>query len=182
MEDSELVALAKQGDKLAFDKLMRKHYNKVSSLVNRYVKDKTEALDVTQDSFLKAYRGINSFKEDSSFYTWLYRIASNTAKNHLTYKSRRVQCSSVDSEDFYDESILSGVETPENLLQTEQLKESIEKAVEGLPEALREALTLREVNGLSYQEIAEKMSCPVGTIRSRISRAREVLANQFKSN
>ena len=182
MEDSELITFAKQGDKRAFDKLVRRHYNKVSSLVGRYVKDQQEALDVTQDTFLKAYKGLESFKEESAFYTWIYTIATNTAKNHLTAKSRRIQCDSGDLSELLDESPLGGVETPENMLQAEELRLSFEKVLDKLPDLLGKALSLRELDGKSYQEIAIIMNCPVGTVRSRISRARETLHNEILNN
>jgi len=176
--DEELVQRVQQGDKKAFDILVRKYQHKITQLVNRYVKDPHEALDVAQESFIKAYRAMPSFRGESAFYTWLYRIAINTAKNHLTMRSRRPLDDEIeleDAEQFESAHHLRDQETPEAVLLSEELALAIQNALVALPEELRTAITLREFEGLSYEEIAQVMDCPVGTVRSRIFRAREFI-------
>ncbi|MCP5145717.1 MAG: RNA polymerase sigma factor RpoE [Gammaproteobacteria bacterium] len=181
--DKELVERVQQGDKKAFDLLVLKYQHRIVKLVMRYVRDPAEALDVTQESFIKAYRALPNFRGDSAFYTWLYRIAINTAKNHIVSNARRpltADLSDSDGEQISLDVFASEVENPENLLLTEQLKEQILAAVENLPEDLRIAITLREIEGLSYEEIADTMDCPIGTVRSRIFRAREAIDNRIR--
>lgn len=166
-----------KGDKRSFDLLVLKYQHKVLSLVRRYVKDHAEAEDVAQEAFVKAYRAIGNFRGDSAFYTWLYRIAVNTAKNFLDARKRR-PASDVDIDevgDFAFSEFLRVEETPESLLATQDLHRVVEEALAALPEELRKALLLREFDGLSYEEIAETMDCPIGTVRSRIFRAREAV-------
>ena len=181
--DQMLVERVQRGDKTAFDVLVRKYQQKIIKLVTRYVHDGTEALDVAQEAFIKAYRAIPGFRGDSAFYTWLYRIAINTAKNHLVAESRRPLDHGVDLQDpeQYDmQARLRDMDTPERLLLTEEIQRTVESAIEQLPEDLRTAIILREIEGLSYEEIAEAMSCPVGTVRSRIFRAREAIDNRLR--
>lgn len=177
--DTELVARVQRGDKRAFDALVLKYQHRIVKLVTRYVRDPSDALDVAQDAFIKAYRALPNFRGDSAFYTWLYRIAINTAKNHLVTLSRRPQelaSDRSDGEDDYDlEDTLQDDSTPEHLLLTEEIKQTILDAIEELPEDLRTAINLREVEGLSYEDIAQAMDCPIGTVRSRIFRAREAI-------
>ena len=176
--DQMLVARVQRGDKSAFDVLVRKYQHKIVKLVTRYVRDPAEALDVSQEAFIKAYRAIHGFRGDSAFYTWLYRIAINTAKNHLVAEGRRPLEHGVDLQDpeEYDvQARLRDVDTPERLLLTDEIQRTVEQAIAELPEDLRTAIVLREIEGLSYEEIAEAMSCPVGTVRSRIFRAREAI-------
>lgn len=182
--DEELVKRVQQGDKTAFDSLVRKYQHKITQLINRYVKDPEEALDVAQESFIKAYRALASFRGESAFYTWLYRIAINTAKNHLAMRSRRPTDDEIDleqAEQFEDGARLRQLETPEGLLLTDELARVIQSALDDLPDELRAAITLREFDGLSYEEIASVMECPVGTVRSRIFRAREAIDHKLKS-
>lgn len=167
-----------QGDKSAFDLLVIKYQHRLVHLVNRYVKDPHEAQDVAQDAFLKAYRALGDFRGDSAFYTWLYRIAINTAKNYLLSRSRRHSDYEVDVQDAEQVEAapqLRDIETPEDLLMNEQVVRVIREAIEALPEEMRIAITLREFDGMSYEEIAEAMDCPIGTVRSRIFRAREAI-------
>ncbi|MDT4291250.1 RNA polymerase sigma factor RpoE [Methylomonas sp. MO1] len=176
--DQELVRRVQQGDKSAFDLLVIKYQHKIVHLVNRYVKDPSEAQDVAQDSFIKAYRALGDFRGDSAFYTWLYRIAINTAKNYLLSRSRRhfdYEIDVQDAEQVENAPQLKDIETPENLLMNEQIVAVIKSAIERLPEEMRIAITLREFEGMSYEEIAEAMDCPIGTVRSRIFRAREAI-------
>lgn len=176
--DEELVRRVQQGDKKAFDILVRKYQHKITQLVNRYIKDPHESMDVAQESFIKAYRALPSFRGESAFYTWLYRIAINTAKNHLAMRSRRPLDDEIeleDAEQFESAVHLRDQETPEGLLLSEELARAIQLALDALPEELRTAITLREFEGLSYEEIAQVMECPVGTVRSRIFRAREFI-------
>lgn len=176
--DQELVQRVQQGDKSAFDLLVIKYQHKIVHLVNRYVKDPSEAQDVAQDAFIKAYRALGDFRGDSAFYTWLYRIAINTAKNYLLSRSRRhfdYEIDIQDAEQVENASQLKDIETPENLLMNEQIVAVIKSAIEKLPEEMRVAITLREFEGMSYEEIAEAMDCPIGTVRSRIFRAREAI-------
>ncbi|MGI9212262.1 MAG: RNA polymerase sigma factor RpoE [Methylococcaceae bacterium] len=181
--DADLVHRVQRGDKKAFDVLVTKYQYKIVQLVSRYIKDQHEALDVAQESFIKAYRAMPNFRGDSAFYTWLYRIAINTAKNHLATRSRRPSDGEIDveeAEQFESGSRLRNTETPEGLLMTEELAGVIQKALNDLPDELRTAITLREFEGLSYDEIAEVMKCPVGTVRSRIFRAREAIEKRLE--
>ena len=174
--DQQLVVRVQKGDKRAFDLLVLKYQFKVQAIVWRFVRDKDEVADVTQEAFIKAYRALPRFRGDSQFYTWLYRIAVNTAKNYLVSRSRRPPSSDVDLADaeyYYGNDRLKDVGTPENQLFRDELEVVINRAMEDLPEDLRTAVTLREYEGLSYEDIAAVMDCPVGTVRSRIFRARE---------
>ena len=182
--DQQLVERVQRGDKRAFDLLVLKYQHKILSLVSRYIRDSDEMQDVAQEAFIKAYRALPKFRGDSAFYTWLYRIAINTAKNHLVARGRRPPSSDVDVDesDQYDgQSVLREIENPENVLFGEELKQVVESAIRALPEDLRTALTLREFDGLSYEDIAAVMDCPVGTVRSRIFRAREAIDRQVKT-
>lgn len=174
--DQQLVLRVQKGDKRAFDLLVLKYQYKVHAIVGRFIRDSHEVSDVTQEAFIKAYRALPRFRGDSQFYTWLYRIAVNTAKNYLVSRSRRPPSSDVDLADaeYYSGSErLKDVGTPENQLFRDELEAAIKNAMEDLPEDLRTAVTLREYEGLSYEDIASVMDCPVGTVRSRIFRARE---------
>jgi len=176
--DKQLVLRVQRGDKKAFDLLVLKYQGKVASLVSRYINDRHEVLDVTQEAFIKAYRALKNFRGESAFYTWLYRISINTAKNYLVAKGRRppgVDIDIQDAEHFEGESRLKDNQSPERQLYRSELEKALHNAIRTLPEDLRVALTLREFDGFSYEEIAEVMSCPVGTIRSRIFRAREAV-------
>jgi RNA polymerase sigma-70 factor (ECF subfamily) len=178
--DQQLVERAQSGDKHAFELLVAKYQRRLGRLISRFVRDAAEAEDVTQDAFIKAYRALPAFRGDSAFYTWLYRIGINTAKNHLLALGRRAPTStnfdSEEAEDFEDAALLHEVATPENELMSKQVVEVVNSSLQQLPEDLRVALTLREIEGLSYEEIAAVMNCPVGTVRSRIFRAREAVA------
>ena len=181
--DQELVRRVQRGDKAAFDVLVRKYQHKIVKLVTRYVHDGAEALDVSQEAFIKAYRAIHGFRGDSAFYTWLYRIAINTAKNHLVAEGRRPLEHGMDLQDpdQYDvQARLKDVDTPERLLLTDEIQRTVEAAITALPEDLRTAIVLRELEGMSYEQIAETMGCPVGTVRSRIFRAREAIDEKLK--
>ena len=176
--DQSLVLRVQQGDKSAFDLLVLKYQHRIMHLVNRYVKDPSEAQDVAQDTFIKAYRALADFRGESAFYTWLYRIAINTAKNYLLSRSRRHFDNEIevqDAEQVENAAQLKDMDTPENLLMNEQIVKVIKEAIEKLPEEMRIAITLREFEGMSYEEIAEAMDCPIGTVRSRIFRAREAI-------
>src|SRR5574337_483225 len=182
--DQMLVARVQRGDKTAFDVLVRKYQHKIVKLVMRYVHDSSEALDVAQEAFIKAYRALPGFRGDSAFYTWLYRIAINTAKNYLVAENRRPVDHGVDLQDpeqYEMQARLRDMDTPERLLLTEEIQHTVEKAIQELPEDLRTAIVLREIDGMSYEEIAHAMSCPVGTVRSRIFRAREAIDGKLKS-
>jgi RNA polymerase sigma-70 factor (ECF subfamily) len=182
--DQELVERVQQGDRAAFDLLVRKYQHKVVKLVSRYVRDSSEALDVAQEAFIKAYRAISSFRGESAFYTWLYRIAINTAKNYLVAKNRQPvnKESEVGEADQFDlASQLTDIDTPEGLILSEEIRQTILQAIEQLPEDLRTAIILRELEGMSYEEIAQTMDCPVGTVRSRLFRARESIDNELRS-
>lgn len=181
--DQELVSRVQHGDKKAFDILVRKYQHKVINLISRYVYDPSESLDVAQETFIKAYRALPNFRGDSAFYTWLYRIAINTAKNHLVARGRRLPLTDIDpqeAEQYDGADSLRSNETPENLLQRDDIERVVSETIEGLPEDLRTAIILRELDGLSYEEIAEAMSCPVGTVRSRIFRAREAIEKNLQ--
>ena len=179
--DQQLVERVQQGDSAAFDLLVIKYQGKVQSIISRFLTKKglrNDIEDVAQETFIKAYRALPRFRGDSAFYTWLYRIAVNTAKNHLLSSSRKPQGVDADIEDaeHFDEAFgLREIETPEQKLHLEQLKACIDKSIEGLSQDLQAAITLREFEGLSYEEIAEVLDCPVGTVRSRIFRAREAI-------
>jgi RNA polymerase sigma-70 factor (ECF subfamily) len=180
--DEQLVARVQQGDKRAFEVLVRKYQHRIYSLVSRFVRDPDEVHDVVQEAFIKAYRALGAFRGESAFYTWLYRIAINTAKNHLLSRARRPPGADIEVEDaehLEGAWALRDIADPESLLATEQLRRVIDAAIRGLPEELRTALTLREFDGLSYEEIAEVMRCPVGTVRSRIFRAREAVDREI---
>jgi len=180
--DQRLVLRVQHGDKRAFDVLVLKYQQRIASVVSRYLRDQDEVADVTQEAFIKAYRALANFRGDAQFYTWLYRIAINTAKNHLVAKSRRPPNTDKDISDgeFSENSVVLETEDqPETLLARDQLQTVILAAVEDLQEDLRTALMLREFDGLSYEEIAEIMACPVGTVRSRIFRARETIEKKI---
>ncbi len=182
-QDQALVGRVQRGDSAAFDLLVRKYQHRIGALISRYIADWSEVQDVAQDTFLRAYRAIGSFRGDAQFYTWLHRIAVNTAKNHLVAHKRRPPTEDIDVEDA--EQFESGLrlrdnDTPERELMRQQLEQTVMRAVEALPEELRSAITLREVDGLSYEEIAARMACPIGTVRSRIFRAREAIDTQLR--
>ena len=182
--DQQLVKRVQQGDKRAFDLLVLKYQHKIFGLISRYVRDHSEIQDVAQEAFIKAYRALPRFRGDSAFYTWLYRIAINTAKNYLVARGRRPPSSDIDVEDaehFEGVSPLKDIETPENVLFGEELKRVVNDAIKSLPDDLRTAVTLREFEGFSYEDIAEVMECPVGTVRSRIFRAREAIEKQVQA-
>ncbi|MBI3223228.1 MAG: RNA polymerase sigma factor RpoE [Nitrosomonadales bacterium] len=182
--DQQLVERAQRGDKHAFDLLVTKYQRKLGRLISRFVRDPAEAEDVTQDAFIKAYRALPGFRGESAFYTWLYRIGINTAKNHLLANKRRPPTTTpldADEAEALDEaSLLHEVSTPENELMSKQVVHVVQTSLQQLPEDLRSALTLREIEGLSYEEIAEVMNCPIGTVRSRIFRAREAVAENLR--
>ncbi|MDA0272594.1 MAG: RNA polymerase sigma factor RpoE [Proteobacteria bacterium] len=181
--DRQLVERVQRGDKRAFDILVLKYQHKIAGLISRYVRDSDEVQDVTQEAFIKAYRALPRFRGDSAFYTWLYRIAINTAKNYLVSRSRRPPDTDIDVDGEFqaDSAVLKDVAGPESHLATEQLQEVIFDAIENLPEELKVAVTLREFEGMSYEEIAEVMECPVGTVRSRIFRAREAIEKSIEA-
>jgi len=181
--DQQLVERVQKGDRSAFDLLVRKYQHRVLKLVSRFVSDAAEAEDVAQEAFIKAYRALPAFRGDSAFYTWLYRIAINTAKNALVSNRRRPVDFDLDLQDpeqYERHARLKEADTPEGVLLTEEIRLVVEKALEQLPEDLRTAIVLRELEGLSYEEIAEAMDCPVGTVRSRIFRAREAIDKKLK--
>ncbi len=181
--DQKLVVRVQKGDKKAFDVLVLKYQHKVIKVIMRYVRDPSEAMDVAQEAFLKAYRALPRFRGDSAFYTGLYRIAINTAKNHLVAARRRPLDYDLDPQDpdQYDmQGRLSDGDTPEGLVLSEEIKETVNPAIQNLPEDLRTAIILREVEGMSYDEIAQTMECPVGTVRSRIFRAREAIDKKLR--
>ena len=181
--DEQLVERVQRGDKNAFNLLVRKYQHKVVNLVARYVNNPGDVPDVVQEAFIKAYRALPTFRVESAFYTWLYRIAVNTAKNYLTSQGRRPPSSDVEADEaeyYGGGEALQEVATPENLALTDEIKRTVFAAIEALPEDLRTAITLREMEGLSYEEIAEIMDCPVGTVRSRIFRAREAIDKKLQ--
>lgn len=182
--DRELVERVQRGDKHAFELLVSKYQRKLSRLLSRFVKDQAEVEDVAQEAFIKAYRALPSFRGDSAFYTWLYRIGINTAKNYLVAKSRRAptitEFDSEEAEEFDGGDQLRDINTPESLLMTKQIASTVNDAMDQLPEELRAAIQLREIEGLSYEEIAAAMDCPIGTVRSRIFRAREAIAERLR--
>lgn len=176
--DQELVERVQRGDKNAFNLLVQRYQNKIMHLVSRYVKNSGDVADVTQEAFIKAYRALPGFRGESGFYTWLYRIAVNSAKNYLVAQGRKPPASDVDADDadyFEGSDMLKESTTPEKALLTSEIETTLFRAVERLPDDLRMAITLREIEGLSYEEIATVMECPVGTVRSRIFRARDAI-------
>lgn len=182
--DQQLVERVQNGDKHAFDLLVIKYQRKLARLLSHFIRDAAEVEDVTQEAFIKAYRALPSFRGDSAFYTWLYRIGINTAKNFLVSQGRKVSTiegiNNEDAEDFEDNSLLKEVNTPESELMSKQIAQTVSKSLDALPEELRSAIVLREIDGLSYEEIATIMNCPVGTVRSRIFRAREAISEQLR--
>ena len=182
--DQQLVERAQRGDKRAFELLVIKYQRKLGRLLSRMVRDPGEVEDVTQEAFIKAYRALPNFRGESAFYTWLYRIAINTAKNYLVALGRRAptttEFDNEDAESFDDAEALRDTATPENLLMGREVATAVNRAVEALPEDLRTAITLREIEGLSYEEIAGVMNCPIGTVRSRIFRACEAIAVELR--
>lgn len=181
--DQQLVARAQAGDRRAFDLLVLRYQQKVAGLVGRYIREPSEVLDVTQDAFLKAYRALGGFRGESAFYTWLYRITVNTVKNHLVAQGRRPPGEDVDAE--VAEQLDLGVRlreqgTPERHLLTDEIAQTVQDALDALPEDLRTAIVLRELEGLTYEEIATAMECPIGTVRSRIFRAREAIDKRLR--
>ena len=182
--DQQLVERARAGDKRAFELLVQKYQRKLGRLLSRFVRDPGEVEDVTQEAFIKAYRALPNFRGDSAFYTWLYRIAINTAKNNLVASGRRAPTSTgfdnEEAESFEDAEALRDTATPENVLMGREVADTVNKAVEALPDDLRTAITLREIEGLSYEEISAVMNCPIGTVRSRIFRARESIAAELR--
>ncbi|NTS76428.1 RNA polymerase sigma factor RpoE [Catenovulum sp. SM1970] len=183
LTDQQLVERVQRGDKQAFNLLVQKYQHKVINLISRYVKQPGDVADVAQEAFIKAYRAIASFRGDSAFYTWLYRIAVNSAKNYITAQQKRVAASDIDVDEaeFIDSaSALRVAETPENLLLSSEIKKVVFDTIENLPDDLKTAITLREIDGLAYEEIADIMECPVGTVRSRIFRAREIIDKNLK--
>lgn len=178
VSDRELVERAQRGERKAFDLLMLKYQHRIAKLIARYVQNPAEVLDVAQEAFLKAYRALPRFRGDSAFYTWMYRIAINTAKNHLAAQARRPRESGVDvtdAEQFDGVTDLKELVTPEGLALTEEIQHTVAAAIEALPEDLKVAISLRELEGMSYEDIARVMECPIGTVRSRIFRAREAI-------
>lgn len=183
--DAELVARVQRGEKRAFDLLVLKYQRKIMRLLSRMIRDPSEIEDVTQEAFIKAYRALPQFRGDSAFYTWLYRIAINTARNWQAASGRRPVTSSLvenaDGETFDEIDNLTDISTPESMLASRQIAETVNAAMQSLPEDLRTAILLREIEGMSYEDIAQSMGCPIGTVRSRIFRAREAIASQLKS-
>ncbi len=181
--DKALVERARRGDRQAFDLLVRKYQNRIIKLISRYIHDPNEVLDVAQEAFLRAYRALPKFRGESAFYTWLYRIAINTAKNHIAARGRRPTeeaVSAEEAEQFAGAPELKEQATPERLLLRDEIEKTVFEAIEELPEDLRTAITLRELEGLSYDEIAKIMGCPIGTVRSRIFRAREAINKKLQ--
>lgn len=184
LTDQQLVARVQKGDKKAFDLLVLKYQHKIMSLISRYLRNSDEVQDVAQEAFIKAYRALPNFRGESAFYTWMYRIAINTAKNYLVARQRRPPTVDIDIDDaehFEGDFDLKDIENPENILFGGELKAVVEKAIQALPDELRTAVSLREFDGLSYEDIAIAMDCPVGTVRSRIFRAREAIDKQVKA-
>lgn len=182
--DQVLVERAQGGDKRAFDQLVSKYQRKLGRLLSRFIRDQAEVEDVSQEAFIKAYRALPSFRGDSAFYTWLYRIGINTAKNYLVSQGRRAPTSTEydaeEAEGFEDASQLRDINTPESLLLSKQIGQTVNAAMEALPDELRTAIVLREIDGMSYEEIASIMDCPIGTVRSRIFRAREAVSAKLR--
>jgi RNA polymerase sigma-70 factor, ECF subfamily len=181
--DQQLVQRVQHGDKTAYDVLVLKYQHKLSKVIGRYIHDPSEAQDVAQEAFIKAYRALNSFRGDSAFYTWLYRIAINTAKNHLVALGRRPPGGDIDAQEAEQYDGAGGLreyDTPERLALKDEIQTTIQQAIDDLPEDLRMAIVLRELEGMSYDEIAVTMECPIGTVRSRIFRAREAIDNRLR--
>lgn len=181
--DQELVRRVQRGDSAAFDVLVRKYQHRITALIGRYIPDWSECQDVAQDTFIRAYRALPNFRGDAQFYTWLHRIAVNTAKNHLVAQNRRPPTDDVDAADaeqFDTGTRLRDTDTPEHELLRQEIEQTVMRVVESLPEELKAAITLREVDGLSYEDIAQKMGCPIGTVRSRIFRAREAIDAELR--
>jgi len=182
--DQQLVERAQAGDKQAFNLLVTKYQRKLGRLLSRFIRDPAEVEDVAQEAFVKAYRALPSFRGDSAFYTWLYRIGINTAKNYLVAMGRRAptttEFDSDEAESFEDGDQLRDINTPESVLASKEIAATVQKAMEDLPDELRTAIELREIEGLSYEEIASIMNCPIGTVRSRIFRAREAIAARLR--
>jgi RNA polymerase sigma-70 factor (ECF subfamily) len=182
--DWQLVERVQRGDKRAFDLLVAKYQRKLFRLLSRLIRDQAEIEDVAQEAFIKAYRALPNFRGDSAFYTWLYRIAINTAKNYLVAQGRRAPTQTdaeiEDAENFDDGDSLRTEDTPDRMLLSKQVAEAVNRAIQRLPEDLRTAIVLRELEGLSYEEIAASMNCPIGTVRSRIFRAREAVAEELR--
>ena len=182
--DQQLVERAQRGDKHAFELLVVKYQRKLIRLLSRFIRDTAEVEDVAQEAFIKAYRALPNFRGDSAFYTWLYRIGINTAKNYLVAMGRRAPTSTSmdaeEAEDLGETELLQDLNTPENLMMSRQVADSVNQTLDKLPEDLRTAISLREMEGLSYEEIASAMNCPIGTVRSRIFRAREAIAEQLR--
>jgi RNA polymerase sigma-70 factor (ECF subfamily) len=182
--DRELVARAQRGDKRAFELLLEKYQRKLGRLLSRFIRDPSEVEDVTQEAFIKAYRALPAFRGDSAFYTWLYRIGINTAKNYLMAMGRRAPTSTEveaeEAEGFEEGEQLRDINTPESVLLSNEIAQTVNRTIEQLPEELRTAIQLREIEGMSYEDIARVMDCPIGTVRSRIFRAREAIAEQLR--
>ena len=182
--DQQLVERAQRGDKRAFELLVEKYQRKLGRLLARFIRDPAEVEDVTQEAFIKAYRALPAFRGDSAFYTWLYRIGINTAKNYLMALGRRAPTSTEveaeDAEGFEDGEQLRDINTPESMLLSKEIATTVNATIEGLPEELRTAIQLREIEGMSYEDIARIMDCPIGTVRSRIFRAREAIAERLR--
>jgi RNA polymerase sigma-70 factor (ECF subfamily) len=184
-DDQRLVERVQGGDKRAFDVLVLKYQHRIVKLVMRYVRDQSEALDVTQEAFIKAYRAIPKFRGDSAFYTWLYRIAINTAKNHIVAMKRRPMEYDLDLQEsggYESHAQLHDLDSPDRIAQREELREALQGSIASLPEELRVAIVLREIEGMSYEEIATAMNCPVGTVRSRIFRARDAIDKAIRTH
>jgi RNA polymerase sigma-70 factor (ECF subfamily) len=182
--DRQLVARAQQGDRQAFNLLVEKYQRKLARLLSRFIRDPAEVEDVTQEAFIKAYRALPAFRGDSAFYTWLYRIGINTAKNYLMALGRRAPTSTEvgaeEAESFEEGEQLRDINTPESVLLSNEIAETVNSTIEQLPEELRQAIQMREIEGMSYEEIAQAMNCPIGTVRSRIFRAREAIAERLR--
>jgi RNA polymerase sigma-70 factor, ECF subfamily len=182
--DRQLVARAQSGDKRAFELLVEKYQRKLARLLSRFIRDPAEVEDVTQEAFIKAYRALPAFRGDSAFYTWLYRIGINTAKNYLMAMGRRAPTSTEveaeEAEGFDEGEQLRDINTPESVLLSKEIAETVNATIESLPEELRRAIQMREIEGMSYEDIAQAMDCPIGTVRSRIFRAREAIAEQLR--
>jgi RNA polymerase sigma-70 factor, ECF subfamily len=182
--DRQLVERAQRGDKRAFELLVEKYQRKLARLLSRFIRDPAEVEDVTQEAFIKAYRALPAFRGDSAFYTWLYRIGINTAKNYLMAMGRRAPTSTEveaeEAEGFEEGEQLRDINTPESVLLSNEIAETVNSTIEQLPEELRTAIQLREIEGMSYEDIAQVMNCPIGTVRSRIFRAREAIAERLR--
>ena len=182
--DRQLVARAQRGDKQAFELLVEKYQRKLARLLSRFIRDPAEVEDVTQEAFIKAYRALPAFRGDSAFYTWLYRIGINTAKNYLMAMGRRAPTSTEveaeEAEGFEEGEQLRDINTPESLLLSNEIAQTVNATIESLPEELRKAIQMREIEGMSYEDIAQAMDCPIGTVRSRIFRAREAIDAELR--